>query len=151
MLNNIVPPAYVLMDSFKIKWAPSTIIVGILSICCCPWLLVTPESAEGLSLFTRIYSAFLGPIFAVMVVDYYILRRQKLDLNQLYDRKGTFKGVNIAGILAVLLGSCCSLFLVDLSWYVSLIPTGVIYYLLMRYLNRAAPFRTGTIFAKSKS
>lgn len=151
VLNNIVPPAYVLMDSFKIKWAPSTIIVGILSICCCPWLLVTPESAEGLSLFTRIYSAFLGPIFAVMVVDYYILRRQKLDLNQLYDRKGTFKGVNIAGILAVLLGSCCSLFLVDLSWYVSLIPTGVIYYLLMRYLNRAAPFRTGTIFAKSKS
>ncbi len=147
VLNNIVPPAYVLMDSFKLKWAPSTIIVGVLSICCCPWLLVTPESAAGLSLFTSIYSAFLGPIFAVMVVDYYILRRQKLDLNQLYDRQGAFKGVNLPGIFAVLLGSCCSLFLVDLSWYVSLIPTGLIYYFLMKYMKRAAPFRTGSIFA----
>ncbi len=78
VLNNIVPPAYVLMEAFHVKWKLSTVIVGILSICCMPWKLVTDESAAGLNLFTQFYSAFLGPIFAVMAVDYFILRRQKL-------------------------------------------------------------------------
>ena len=81
VLNNIVPPAYVLMESFKVKWTYATILVGILSVVVMPWKLVTAESAAGLNLFTQFYSAFLGPIFAVMAVDFYILRKKKLDLN----------------------------------------------------------------------
>ena len=83
VLNNIVPPAYVLMESFKVKWTYATILVGILSVVVMPWKLVTAESAAGLNLFTQFYSAFLGPIFAVMAVDFYILRKKKLDLNQI--------------------------------------------------------------------
>jgi len=150
VLNNIVPPAYVIMEATHRKWQTSTIIVGILSICSCPWLLVTAESAAGLSLFTRVYSAFLGPIFAVMVVDYYILRKKTLDVDQLYDRRGTFKGINWAAMLAILIGSTCSLFIVDLSWYVSLIPTGVAYYLLMKYMKSASRYCTGTIFERKE-
>ena len=81
VLNNIVPPAYVLMESFKVKWTYATILVGVLSVVVMPWKLVTAESAAGLNLFTQFYSAFLGPIFAVMAVDFYILRKKKLDLN----------------------------------------------------------------------
>lgn len=76
VLNNIVPPAYVLMESFKVKWTYATILVGILSVVVMPWKLVTAESAAGLNLFTQFYSAFLGPIFAVMAVDFYILRKK---------------------------------------------------------------------------
>lgn len=148
VLNNIVPPAYVLMESFRMKWWHSTIVVGILSVCSFPWKLVTSESAEGLALFTKIYSAFLGPIFAVMVVDYYILRKKKLDINDMYDKEGPFKGVNWAAIIAIFVGSLCSLVVVDLSWYVSLIPTGIVYYLLMKHMKSAKIFRTGTIFAE---
>ncbi len=36
VLNNIVPPSYILMDSFKMKWSHATILVGILSICVMP-------------------------------------------------------------------------------------------------------------------
>lgn len=146
VLNNIVPPAYVLMESFKMKWTHATVLVGVLSACCMPWKLVTAESAAGLSLFTRIYSAFLGPIFAVMVVDYYILRKSRLNINDMYDKKGTFRGINWAAIIAIAAGSLCSLFVVDLSWYVSLIPTGIVYYVLMRCMRSAARFRKGTIF-----
>src|SRR5699024_4315778 len=102
VLNNIVPPAYVLMEAFHVKWKLSTVIVGVLSICCMPWKLVTDESAAGLNLFTQFYSAFLGPIFAVMAVDYFILRRQKLDINMMYDKQGSFKGVNWAAIIAII-------------------------------------------------
>ena len=146
VLNNIVPPSYILMESFHLKWKIAAPLVGILSMCCMPWKLVTEESAAGLSLFTQFYSAFLGPIFAVMAVDYYILRKQKLDINDMYDKQGCFKGINWAAIIAIVIGSVCSLFIMDLSWYVSLIPTGVVYYILMKVLPSSASFRKGTIF-----
>lgn len=147
VLNNIVPPSYVLMESFKMKWSHATILVGVLSCCCMPWKLVTADSAAGLSLFTKFYSAFLGPIFAVMVVDYYILRKRKLNINHMYDKKnGPFKGINWAAVIAIIFGSLCSLLVMDLSWYVSLIPTGIAYYFLMKYMKSAKSFRTGTIF-----
>ena len=146
VLNNIVPPSYILMESFKMKWSHAPILVGVLSVCVMPWKLVTDESAAGLSLFTQFYSAFLGPIFAVMAVDYYILRKQSLDINDLYDKEGPFKGINWAAIIAIVVGSICSLFIMDLSWYVSLIPTGVVYYILMKVLASSKSFRKGTIF-----
>ena len=146
VLNNIVPPSYVLMEAFKVKWSWATIIVGALSVCVMPWKLVTDESAAGLDLFVKIYSAFLGPIFAVMVVDYYFLRKQKLDVNELYDKESRFKGINWAAIIAIIVGSICSLLVLDMSWYVSLIPTGLVYFLLMKFLPSSARFRKNTIF-----
>ena len=150
VLNNIVPPAYVLMESFKVKWTYATILVGVLSVVVMPWKLVTAESAAGLNLFTQFYSAFLGPIFAVMAVDFYILRKKKLDLNRMYDKNGPYKGMNWAAIIAIVIGSICSLIIMELSWYVSLIPTGVIYYFLMKKMKSAEGFRVGTIFEDEK-
>ncbi|HAX52747.1 MAG TPA: transporter [Lachnospiraceae bacterium] len=151
VLNNIVPPAYVLMESFHMKWTHATILVGILSACCMPWKLVTANSAKGLSLFTQVYSAFLGPIFAVMAIDYYILRKKKLDINRMYDKEGPYKGVNWAAIIAILAGSLCSLVVVELSWYMSLIPTGLLYYFLMKKLPASRNFRVGTIFEEEQT
>lgn len=149
VLNNIVPPAYILMEGFGIKWVPATIIVGVLSVLVMPWKLVTPESAGMLSLFTRFYSAFLGPIFSVMFVDYFLLRKQTLDVNDYYDKEnGPYKGVNWAGVIAIIVGSMFSLFLLDLSWYVSLIPTGVVYYFAMKNISACKSFRKGTIFSE---
>lgn len=146
VLNNIVPPSYVLMEQFKVKWSHATVIVGILSVCCMPWKLVTAESAAGLNLFTQIYSAFLGPIFAVMAVDYYLLRKQTLDVNDLYDKEGCFKGVNWAAIIAITVGAICSCLLISYSWYVSLLPTGLVYYFMMK--SGKTSFAKGTIFEK---
>lgn len=147
VLNNIVPPSYVLMEQFKVKWSHATVIVGVLSVCCMPWKLVTEESAAGLNLFTQLYSAFLGPIFAVMAVDYFILRKQTLDVNDLYDKEnGPFKGVNWAAIIAITVGAICSLILMSYSWYVSLLPTGLVYYFMMK--TSKTSFTKGTIFEK---
>jgi NCS1 family nucleobase:cation symporter-1 len=146
VLNNIVPPSYILMESFpKVKWWHATILVGLLSIAVNPWRLVTAESADGLNLFVRIYSAFLGPVFAVMATDYLILRKEKIDVNLYYDKEGPFKGVNWAAIVATLVGALISAFVLDISWYVSLIPTALVYFLLMKYLPSSKRFCIGTI------
>lgn len=81
-----------------------------------------------------------------MAVDFFILRKKKLDLNDMYDKEGCFKGVNWAAVIAIIVGSVCSVFVMQLSWYVSLIPTGVVYYFLMKTMKSSKGFRKGTIF-----
>lgn len=141
VLNNVVPPTYVLMDVFKLPFKLSAVIVGLLAFATFPWELVKDESAAGLQFFVQTYSAFLGPIFAVMVVDYYIIRRRTLDVGKLYDEAGPYRGVNYAAIIASLIGATVALSLPAISWYASLVPAGLAYYLLMRYWTPCARFR----------
>ncbi|WP_246054863.1 NCS1 family transporter [Paracoccus gahaiensis] len=92
ILNNVVPPAYAMMDVFKLPYKAAAVIVGLLAFATFPWLLVRDESAAGLGLFIRTYSAFLGPIFAILVVDYYVIRRQTLNIDHHYDATGPYRG-----------------------------------------------------------
>ena len=140
ILNNVVPPAYALMDVFKLKYKTSAVLVGLLAFATFPWELVKDESAAGLNLFIQTYSAFLGPIFAILVVDYYVLRRQVLDLDKLYDETGDYAGVNPAALIAMGVGVAAALTFSAVSWYASLIPAGLSYWLLMRTMPQARRF-----------
>ncbi len=141
ILNNVVPPAYALMDVFNLSFKKSAVAVGLLAFCTFPWELVKDESAAGLSLFIQTYSAFLGPIFAILVVDYYVLRGQRLNIEKLYDEKGAYAGYNPAAIIAMAIGVVAALTFSGLSWYASLIPAGLSYYLLMQYMPQCERFR----------
>lgn len=136
VLNNVVPPTYVLMDVFKLSFRTSAVLVGLLAFGTFPWELIKDESAAGLQIFVQTYSAFLGPIFAVLVVDYYFIRGRNLNLSKLYDANGPYRGVNWAGIIASLVGAGVALSFSAVSWYASLIPAGLTYWLLMK--NMAA-------------
>lgn len=140
ILNNVVPPAYALMDIFNIKFKTAAVIVGLLAFGTFPWELVKDESAAGLNLFIQTYSAFLGPLFAILVVDYYVIRKQTFDLDKLYDANGPYKGVNMAAIIAMIIGIVVALIFNSVSWYASLIPTGLIYWILMRKMPAAQRF-----------
>jgi NCS1 family nucleobase:cation symporter-1 len=141
VLNNVVPPTYILMDVFKLSFKPATIIVGLLAFATFPWKLVSADSAAGLQIFVQTYSAFLGPIFAILVVDYYIIRKRTLNLDQLYDAQGPYKGFNYAALVATVIGAVVALTFSTVSWYASLIPAGVTYYLLMKHWAPCQRFR----------
>ncbi|MFC3283818.1 NCS1 family transporter [Litchfieldella rifensis] len=142
VLNNVVPPTYVLMDVFKLKFRTATVIVGLLAFATFPWKLVQDESAAGLQLFVQTYSAFLGPIFAILVVDYFLIRRRTLDLAKLYDEQGPYRGVNYAALIATAVGIVAALSFSAVSWYASLIPAGATYYLLMQHWAPCQRFRS---------
>lgn len=148
LLSNVVPPTYAIMDAFKIKHKTTVIIVGILAICSCPWILTSDASAAGLDIFILIYTAFFGPIFAVLITDYFILRKQKVDVDELYDDNGAFQGINYAAILAIFVGAVIGLFNVDISFFTATIPTGVVYYFGMKYMKSCKPFLKGTTLDK---
>lgn len=148
VLNNMVPPIYVIMDLAKVSFPKAAVITGAVAVCTFPWKLVTNESAAGLALFIQIYSAFLGPIFSVMAVDYFIIRKKKLLLDEMYNPKGRFRGVNWAGIIAIAIGALFAVAVVEIGWFVSIIPAGLAYYLLMTKTKLGGRFLTGTQYAK---
>src|SRR5262249_47275203 len=72
---NILPPAVVLMDLTGISWGTAVVLVGIAATLTFPWLLL---DSSNFQFFIILYSAFLGPILAVMLADYWIVHRQKV-------------------------------------------------------------------------
>lgn len=146
MVANIVPPTYVITLLTKLKYKASVTIAGLLAIGAFPWLLIQEESATGLNMFVLIYSAFLGPVIAILLVDYYILRKQKLNNTDLYNEEGPFAGYNKAGMIAMLLGAAAAFVEVDLAWIIGLVVAGISYYLLSKYAFKDSSFKKGTIF-----
>lgn len=141
ILNNVVPPTYVMMDMFKFSYKKASILAGLLAFATCPWLLVSPDSAEGLTIFIKTYSAFVGPIVAVLIVDYYLIHKRTLNVANFYDENGAYAGVNWAGVIAVLTGVPVALYFSSVSFYASLLPAAVTYYLLMNNWSLCARFR----------
>ena len=91
MAANVVSPSFDFSNlapkviSFRMG-GMITAVIGILSF---PWLLL--ETA-GAYIFTWLvgYGSLLGAIGAVMIVDYWIVRRRQLDLAELYKLDGRY-------------------------------------------------------------
>ncbi|MGI8910005.1 MAG: NCS1 family nucleobase:cation symporter-1 [Rubrobacteraceae bacterium] len=108
MAANVVSPSFDFSNlapkyiSFRMG-GMITAVIGVLSF---PWLLL--ETA-GAYIFTWLvgYGSLLGAIGAVMIVDYWIVRRRQLDLADLYKLDGRYAysgGWNWRAITAVFIG-----------------------------------------------
>jgi NCS1 family nucleobase:cation symporter-1 len=148
MVANIIPPTYVITLLTKLKYKPAVTITGLLALGSFPWLLVQDSSAKGLGMFILIYSAFLGPIVSILLIEYYILRRQKVNVADLYKEDGQFAGYNPAAVLAMLIGAGAAFLKVELAWIIGVVVAGIAYMLLMKYAFKDSQFKKGTIFEK---
>lgn len=149
MVANIVAPTYVITLLTKVHYKVAVAITGLLGMATFPWLLVRNSSSAGLGLFILIYSAFLGPIVSILLVDYYFLRRQKINILELYKENGGFAGVNLSAVLAMLIGAGAAFFNVQLAWLIGVVVAGLAYLLLMKFAFRHSDFKKGTIFELS--
>ena len=142
MVANIVPPTYVTVLLTKVHYRVAVVITGVLAVCSCPWILVQDSSAMGLTYFILIYSAFLGPIVAILLIEYYILRKQEIDIATIYSSEESMPGYNKAAILAMFLGAIAAFLDVKLAWFLGFFIGGIAYYFLMKYTSLGAGFRT---------
>ena len=71
-----------------------------------PWKLL--ESTQGyIFVWLTGYGALLGPVAGILITDYWLLRRTRLDVEALYDRTGRYtytKGWNLAAVAAFAVG-----------------------------------------------
>lgn len=117
------------------------LITGVLGLCIMPWKLMA--SSHNYLGWLVDYSGLLGPVAGIMVADYFLIRRTKLDVEALYRRGGIyefrngFNGVAIvalaAGIVAALIGRFVPALqpLFTMAWFVGFFLSGGIYYIMM--------------------
>ncbi|WP_407308011.1 NCS1 family transporter [Desulfosporosinus sp. SB140] len=148
MVANIIPPTYVITLLTKLKYKVAVTITGVLALGSFPWVLVQDSSAKGLGTFILIYSAFLGPIVSILLIEYYILRRQKVDVADLYKEDGQFAGYNPAAVLAMLIGAGAAFLKVELAWIIGVVVAGIVYLFLMKFAFKDSKFKKGTIFER---
>jgi NCS1 family nucleobase:cation symporter-1 len=66
----------------------ATIFISLFCIISTPWNII--KNASGLLSFLSGYSCLMGPLAGVMVCDYYIIKKRKLDIDQLYTDRGIY-------------------------------------------------------------
>ena len=105
---NVVSPAndFAHLWPKGISFRTGGLITGVIGIVMQPWRLVADPTGY---IFTWLiaYSALLGAVGGVLIADYFVVRRKRLDLAGLYDRGGPYwyaGGFNPIALVALVLG-----------------------------------------------
>ncbi len=152
---NIVSPT----NSFQniapktISEAKGVIVTGIIGILLMSWELLkklgwldSDVSLESLySNWLIGYSSLLGPIAGIMIVDYFLVKKQYYELPDLYRDGGVYPAWNTAGFIAFLIPVGLTLIAIttgylgwfyNYGWFTGSALGGVLYYLTSRALKR---------------
>ncbi len=147
MVANFIPPAYDLANLFPkhINFRMGGLITAVIAFFVgALWLSFI--SQIGIVGFVNAIGAVIAPFFGILVVDYYLIKRQHIDMNDLFSDKPDgayyyYKGWNIRGLIAFAIGALFSIatilvpVLTKLEGYGFLIGAvlgGIVYWVLMR-------------------
>ncbi|WP_373895518.1 NCS1 family transporter [Virgibacillus sp. CBA3643] len=130
---NIVPAAAIFSNVLgpRVSNVVAVFIVGIVGTIIQPWSVY-----EILTQALLFFGAVLSAISGILVVDYYMLRKRRVNVQELYQHEGQFKfhgGVNIVGFIAWVIGGAVAILFLDYSFIVGFVIAGLIYYLLSKY------------------
>jgi len=138
---NVVAPAnsFANLSPRRVSFRTGGLIAGLLGIAILPWKLLDMYQAWLIS-----YSGLLGAVGGVLVCDYLVLRRGRLELADLYRYDGFYGysgGINRRAIAATLAGILVALvglvvpglgFLFSGAWFSATLVSFALYYGLMR-------------------
>ena len=144
---NIVSPTNVFQNIAPklINENKGVLLTGIIGIALMSWELLkkmgwleTDVSLESLySNWLIGYSSLLGPIAGIMIVDYFIVRKQSYDVLALYQDNAGYPAWNLAGLLAFAIPVALTLVAITTDqlgwfytygWFTGSILGGIIYY-----------------------
>jgi NCS1 family nucleobase:cation symporter-1 len=142
---NVVSPSndFSNLNPRRISFRTGGIITGVLGMLMMPWKLLSDYSAYIFGWLVG-YSGLLGPIAGIMVVDYFVVRRRELAVDDLYLRNGIYRysgGINYRALAALGIGIAVALlglavpplrWLYDYAWFVGFLVAGAFHYLLMQ-------------------
>ncbi|MCH7774155.1 MAG: NCS1 family nucleobase:cation symporter-1 [Bacteroidetes bacterium] len=146
---NVVSPAndFANLSPKHINFVKGGLITAVVGIMMMPWKLLADYSAYIFGWLIG-YSSFLGPIAGILICDYFIIRKRKLNAKDLYDPKGDYtynKGFNLKAVYALAAGVFVALiglfiddlrFLYDYAWFVGFAVAFILYWILMGKQNK---------------
>ena len=157
---NVVSPANDFSNLWprRISFKRGGLITGLIGVLIFPWKLYT-DLAQYIFTWLIGYSALLGAIAGVMIVDYYLIRRARLVVEDLYREQGAYTfnegfnwraiaalafgiAVNVPGFLAQASGGAIAVpaffqSIYTYAWFVSLLLAGLAHFVLSRAFGPA--------------
>ena len=134
---NVVSPANDFANALPryISFKTGGLITGVLGIAMQPWRLLADPRGYIFAWLVG-YSGGLGSIAGVLIADYWIVRRRRLRLADLYLASGAYGGWSAPATIATLVG--CALAwgglvfrplrpLYDYAWFVGFFAAGLVY------------------------
>ena len=132
VVANFVSPAYDLANAWpsKINFVRGGLISAVIALVITPWNLF--NSPVMINIFLAAFGAVLGPLFGIIIADYFLLRKQHVQVSELFKVNGMHaftKGWNMRAVwvfiatsiptilIAVLQIDCCR-FLSPFSWFI---------------------------------
>jgi nucleobase:cation symporter-1, NCS1 family len=137
---NVVSPSndFSNLNPRRISFRAGGLITGTLGLAMMPWKLLSGYHTYIFDWLVG-YSALLGPVAGIMIVDYFLVRHCELITPDLYLRDGAYeyaRGVNWRAMVALGLGATAALlglavpplrFLYDYAWFVGLAVAAISY------------------------
>lgn len=144
VVANFVSPAYDLANvaPSKIDFRRGGFIAALIALVITPWNLF--NNPVVVNIFLGAVGATLGPLFGIIMADYYILRHQRVVLGDLYREEGFYtfsRGFNPKAIIAVVLVSIPTIvialvpafaMLAPFSWFIGAGLGFVVHYAISR-------------------
>lgn len=142
---NVVSPANDFANAFPklISFRTGGLITGIIGILMQPWRLLADPSGYIFAWLVG-YSGGLGSIAGVLIADYWLVRKKRLALGDLYRTKGVYTysgGWNWRAVVATLLGCALAWIglvvsplrpLYDYAWFVGFGTAAIVHLVLMK-------------------
>jgi NCS1 family nucleobase:cation symporter-1 len=143
---NVVSPAndFSNLAPKRISFKTGGLITGVLGILCMPWKLLENQKVY-INGWLQGYGVGLASIAGVLITDYWIIRKKRLKLADLYRKDGAYRGASLPAILATVLGCAVAWSgllvselqpLFDYGWFVATAVSGSVYWALMKLLRR---------------
>jgi NCS1 family nucleobase:cation symporter-1 len=130
---NLIPAALAFVNAGapRLNYPMGVVLAGIVGTLAMPWLIL-----NNLATFLGYYGAALSAVAGIMYCDYYVLRRRRLNVPDLYQQHGQFRfmsGFNPAGLIAWVVAGGFAIWHIQYSYLIGL-PLGfALYYILMKY------------------
>ncbi len=131
---NLIPPAMCFTNAgakWNLPYKVAVLIAGLIGVCVMPW-----EILDQLYTYLGYFGSFLSALAGIMICDYYVIRRRRLNVLDMYNPDGQYKyhkGFNLAGIIAWIAGTIIANVFSDYGYLFGL-PTGfIVYFLLMKF------------------
>ncbi len=147
LIVNFIPSQYTLINflPFSLSIKSAGLIISILGFITAVFWLTYLSQVGALSIIDT-FACFLGPLFGVMISDFYFIQKQKLNNKDIYslENNGFYYysgGWQIKAVYSVILGFIFSastiwntnlMFLQSLSWIIGAIITAFTFYLLAK-------------------
>jgi NCS1 family nucleobase:cation symporter-1 len=136
---NLIPASLTFVNAgarFKLSYVSGIVLAGIVGTLFQPWAIL-----DNLFTYLGYYGAILSAVAGIIICDYYVIRRRRLNVKDLYNPEGQFKfdnGVNWAGMIAWFIGASLALLFMEYMYVVGFPAGFVAYYILMKawYLKK---------------